>query len=116
MRIEQIQRMTTAALDPDEPLSRNLCLECDACVVACPVDAISQPGRTHAGRCVRQVLPHGLTGLIKYLTESIDRSREEIKESFLVPDFWNMYQSLQLGLVYGCHACINACPVGQRPK
>jgi len=37
---------------------------------------------------------------------------EKIKESSLNPDFWNFYQSLQVGFHYGCHACINACPVG----
>lgn len=104
--------VTTADLDPDMPSNDDLCEDCEACIAACPVDALSEPGRTHMGRCVRQVLPHGLSGLIKFLTEGLDRPKDEIKQSFRDPDFWNLYQSLQVGLQYGCHACINACPVG----
>lgn len=104
--------VTTAPLDPDRPLSEDLCGDCKACVAACPADALSDPGRTHMGRCVRQIFPYGLNRLITYLTESLDRPREEIKQSFLNPNFWNLYQSLQVGLHYGCHACINACPAG----
>ena len=104
--------VTTADLDPDRPSNADLCKECEACIAACPVDALSEPGRTHLGRCVRQILPHGLSGLIKFLTEILDRSKDEVKQSFLDPNFWDLYQSLQVGLQYGCHACINACPVG----
>ncbi len=104
--------VTTADLDPDKPSSADLCKDCEACIASCPVDALSEPGKTHTGRCVRQILPHGLSGLIKFLMEGLDRPKDEVKQSFLDPNFWNLYQSLQVGLQYGCHACINACPVG----
>lgn len=104
--------VTTAPLDPDKPLSDDLCGDCEACIAACPGNALSEPGRTHTGRCLRQALPYGLSRLIVYLTESLVQPREEIKQSFLNPNFWNLYQSLQVGLQYGCHGCINACPAG----
>jgi epoxyqueuosine reductase QueG len=106
--------VTTAPIDPDEPISEDFCEQCEACIEACPVDALSEPGKTRTGRCVRQVLPHGLSGLIAYLAESLDKPKEGIGESFKMPDFWQLYQSLQLGLQYGCHACINACPAGSK--
>lgn len=104
--------VTTAPLDPDKPITEDLCADCVICIAACPVGALSEPGRTHTGRCVRQIFPYGLSRVIAYLTESLDQPREEVKESFLNPTFWNLYQSLQVGLHYGCHACINACPTG----
>lgn len=104
--------VTTARLDPDKPLTEEPCGDCEVCIAACPVDALSEPGRTHTGRCVRQIFPYGLSRLIAYLTESLDQQKEEIKQSFRDPNFWNLYQSLQVGLHYGCHACINACPAG----
>jgi epoxyqueuosine reductase QueG len=104
--------VTTAHLDPDKPLSKDVCGDCEACIAACPGNALSEPGRTHTGRCLRQALPYGLSRLIAYLTESLDQPSQEIKQSFLNPNFWNLYQSLQVGLQYGCHGCINACPAG----
>jgi epoxyqueuosine reductase len=106
--------VTTAGLDSDDSSSEDFCVDCEACIAACPVDAISEPGKTRTGRCVRQVLPYSLSGLIKYLTEGLDEPKEKIKESLKRPNFWNLYQSLQLGLQYGCHACINACPVSSQ--
>jgi epoxyqueuosine reductase QueG len=104
--------VTTAPIDPDQSAPEDFCVDCEACIAACPVDALSQPGKTHTGRCVRQVLPYGLSELIKYLTEGLDGTKEEMRDSFKDAKFWNIYQSLQLGLQYGCHACINACPIG----
>lgn len=108
--------VTSAHMDPDDSCTDDFCLDCEACIAACPVDALSELGKTRTGRCVRQVLPYGLTGIITYLTEGLEGTKEEIKASFRNPNFWNLYQSLQLGLQYGCHACINACPVGSKPS
>ena len=90
----------------------HFCDDCEACVSACPVDALSEPGQTHTGRCLRQVLPYGLTKVIEYLTNALEEPKEKVAATFKTPDFWNTYQSLQLGIQYGCHVCINACPVG----
>jgi epoxyqueuosine reductase QueG len=107
--------VTTASLNPNTPLSEGFCEDCKSCVDACPVGALSEPGMTRTGRCVRQILPYGLANVVTFLTKSLDSSKEEIKGSFLDPEFWNMYQSLQMGMQYGCHICMNACPVGTKP-
>lgn len=111
-RVRLCAVVTTAELDPDEPCSDQFCDDCEACVSACPVEALSEPGKTRTGRCLRMALPYGLSKLIEYLSENLNRPKEEIAETFKQPKFWNLYQGLQLGLQYGCHACINACPVG----
>jgi epoxyqueuosine reductase len=99
-------------ITPDKPCSEGYCEDCEACISACPADALSEPGKTRTGRCLRTALPYGLGKMIEYLTTSLDKSKEEMAETFTGPEFWNMYQTLQLGIQYGCHACINACPVG----
>jgi epoxyqueuosine reductase QueG len=111
-RVRLCAVVTTAELDPDRPSQKHFCDDCEACVSACPVDALSEPGQTRTGKCLRQVLPYGLTGLIDYLTSVLEKSKEEVAATFKTSGFWNTYQSLQLGIQYGCHACINACPVG----
>lgn len=109
--------VTTAELAPDVPSSKNSCDDCESCVSACPADALSEPGKTRTGRCLRKALPYGLSKVIEYLSNSLNKPREEVAETFTSPEFWNMYQTLQLGIQYGCHACINACPVGSlNPK
>ena len=116
-RVRLCAVVTRAELATDEPSSENFCKNCEACISACPVDALSEPGKTRTGRCLRQALPYGLSRVIDYLTKSLNNSKEKRAETFKNPDFWNMYQSLQLGLQYGCHSCINACPVGSlNPK
>jgi epoxyqueuosine reductase len=108
--------VTTAKLETDEPIGEDFCENCQACVDACPIGALSEPGKTHTGGCVRRILPYGLGKLVNFLKKSLDIPKEEIKASFSDPEFWNMYQSLQMGMQYGCHACMNACPVGTKPS
>lgn len=107
--------VTTADLKPDNRFVEDICQDCESCVKACPVGALSQPKKTHTGRCIREILPYGLSNLITYLTKTLDKSKDEIKDSFYKPDFWNIYQSLQMGMQYGCHICMVACPVGTKP-
>lgn len=104
--------VTDAELEPDKPLEGDVCADCQACIKACPVNALSQPGKTRVGPCLRQVLPYGLTRLIGFLTELEGKSDQEVAQSYLTPEFWNIYQSAQMGVQYGCFACINACAQG----
>lgn len=105
--------VTDAPFVADKPLDEDLCSDCHSCIDACPVDALSEPGKTHTGKCLRQALPYGLSKLIKRLEEIFKGTRKDAKEFLYNPEFWNIYQSLQLGLQYGCHQCINSCSVGK---
>ena len=111
-RVRLAAVVTTAELTIDQPFTEDLCEECEACIAACPVEALSEPGKTRTGRCVRMALPYGLSKVVDYLANNQGQSEEVIAETYKSSDFWNMYQSLQMGLQYGCHACINACPLG----
>jgi epoxyqueuosine reductase QueG len=104
--------VTDAELEPDAPLKGDVCADCQACIKACPVDALSQPGKTRVGPCLRQVLPYGLTRLIEFLSGLEGKSEQEAVQSCRTPVFWNIYQAAQMGIYYGCFACINACPQG----
>ncbi len=80
--------VTDADLEPDTPMRRD-CGTCDACIPACPTDAIVAPGVLDANRCLAHwlqtagVFPHELR----------------------VP----------LGdRIYGCDDCLDACPPGHK--
>lgn len=116
-RIRLCAVVTTAELEPDKPTTEEFCSDCESCISSCPVDALSEPGKTIVDKCVRQALPYGLNKFIRYLITNITKSSQDLIKTFKTPDFWNMYQNLQHGFQYGCHICINVCPVGcSNPK
>jgi epoxyqueuosine reductase len=79
--------VTDADLPLGEPMRRS-CGTCDACIPACPTDAIIAPGVLDARRCISAVLQQ---------RGSIDRAlRDAIG-----------------GRIYGCDDCLTACPPGQ---
>lgn len=108
--------LTSAELDPDQPLAAPLCLgeACGRCLSACPADAILQWGLDKR-RCGPLASPHGFTSLMGHVERMVEADPEEragllkSKESFMV------WQSILRGVgVYsGCTRCVDVCPVGQ---
>jgi epoxyqueuosine reductase len=79
--------VTDAVLDGSEAMRRT-CGTCDACIPACPTDAIVAPGVLDARRCISAVLQR--RGTIDPLLRSAIGGR-----------------------IYGCDECLTACPPGQ---
>ncbi|MFK7911336.1 MAG: tRNA epoxyqueuosine(34) reductase QueG [Akkermansiaceae bacterium] len=77
--------ITTLDLPPDEPFGDH-CGKCTACIDACPTDAITEPHRVDARRC------------ISYLT---------IEHKGSIPIEFRK----QIGdRIYGCDDCLDVCP------
>jgi epoxyqueuosine reductase len=79
--------VTDAVLVSTPPMQRT-CGTCDACIPACPTDAIIAPGVLDARRCISAVLQRRGT---------IDRT----------------LRSAIGGRIYGCDECLTACPPGR---
>ncbi|GMQ93105.1 MAG: tRNA epoxyqueuosine(34) reductase QueG [Acidimicrobiia bacterium] len=78
--------VTDAELSDTEPMRRT-CGTCDACIPACPTDAIVAPGVLDARRCIAAVLQR--RGVIDPAIRTAIGGR-----------------------IYGCDACLTACPPG----
>ncbi len=79
--------VTDAVLVSTPPMQRT-CGTCEACIPACPTDAIIAPGVLDARRCISAVLQRRGT---------IDRT----------------LRSAIGGRIYGCDECLTACPPGR---
>lgn len=75
---------TDAHLAPDAPFTEDLCGDCDACLRACPSQALYEPRRLDPRRCVTALL----TG-----AEVDEAMRPALKDYLL-----------------GCDECLDACP------
>ncbi len=77
---------------PDEmevPSIRGSCLECGACVDACPTGALASPGVVDCNRCVSY--------------HTIENTRALIPSEV----------SSAMTLIFGCDMCIDACPLNR---
>lgn len=106
--------VTDAPLSGDELLSQDLCQDCQICIDACPVTAISPDGKVDTGKCASHALSYGLGSFIRYFSDVIAKPAEEAQRLLRDPYFWNLHQTLLLGMNYGCFKCIEVCPVGEK--
>lgn len=82
--------LTDADLEPDSPLSANLCADCNQCLRACPTGALVAPFRLDARKCVSY--------------QTIENKGE------IDPEV-----ALRLGTrLYGCDTCQDVCPYNRK--
>jgi epoxyqueuosine reductase QueG len=105
--------VTDAPLPADQPVAGEVCLDCQICIEACPVGAISLSGNLDTAKCIAHLSPYGLGSFIKYLSQMIAKPPEEAQRLLRDPMFWNLYQYLSLGIMWSCFKCVEACPVGR---
>lgn len=115
-RVRYLAVLTTADLPGDPLFSQDLCGDCDLCIKACPVEALSEPGQTDQRKCISYCQPFGLAGLIKFIGRFMEANLEGKKTLLKTPLFWNIHQTFTLGQNVQCHECIRVCPVGQEKR
>ncbi|HKP18915.1 MAG TPA: hypothetical protein VJT84_10575 [Gaiellaceae bacterium] len=107
--------LTSAELEPDEPLAEPLCLgeSCGRCLLACPGDAIRQ-WQLVKSRCSPYASPYGYGHLIGHLERLVLAPAEERETLLKSRDTFMAWQSILRGVgVYsGCTRCVDVCPVG----
>ena len=90
------------------------CSTCSVCIEKRPGGAISHQG-VDLRLCTRVLNGRaGLGSMIRFLSELIDKPKEEIKKMIRSPQVWDFHQALRVGVSYGCDICVSSCPRGKR--
>ncbi|HOJ14389.1 MAG TPA: 4Fe-4S binding protein [Deltaproteobacteria bacterium] len=104
--------LTELELEPDSPVTEDLCTHCNLCVEACPAHALDEEGKTHEFKCLSCSQPNGLASSIAFWLRFVDSPPEVQKRMIASPEYMSLYQAQSLVLEYHCFACYLACPVG----
>ncbi len=84
--------LTDAEIEPDMPLSADLCADCNLCIKACPTGAISEAFRLDSRKCLSYQTIENKEGL----------------DPVIIP---------KLGTrLYGCDTCQDVCPYNRRQQ
>jgi len=111
-RVRYAAVVTDAPLASDSPLEEELCTDCDLCIRACPVGALSIEGTVDTIKCLLQLQQYGQAGFSRFLRDLVAKPIEEQQQALRESLFWNLYQHLAMGIDYECSRCLTACPVG----
>jgi len=112
-RVRLASVLTTAAITPNRPLKKELCIECGNCTEACPPNALAEPGTTDKRACGRTVFTYGLRGLMRFgftWIESDTANRAGLLKGHNMRELW---QNFMTGMYYTCFKCQAACSVGK---
>ncbi|RJP18135.1 MAG: epoxyqueuosine reductase [Candidatus Abyssobacteria bacterium SURF_5] len=118
-RVRLATVLTTAEIKPAHPRPRKkICTECRACVEACPVHALDEPGKTDKTACGKVVFEHGLRGLMRFGLRWAGSNQAEQMELLKSCSLRELWQNFMVGMYYTCFRCQAACPIGaaEKPK
>jgi epoxyqueuosine reductase len=105
--------VTDAPLIADQPMKERLCDDCDLCVQSCPGQALDTHTLKDAFKCLGKQQRWGMAAHIKYMQKLLEAPLEQQKAMLRDPEYWNIYQTQSVTLMYTCFECINCCPVGR---
>lgn len=105
--------VTLAELDPDGPLTENACVECGACLAACPARALPGDGPVNKRRCGPHSMKYGFNrfrSVMERLALAPEEEKRALLDGFELRELW---QTFITGSYYYCAACQVQCPGGK---
>jgi ferredoxin len=98
----------------DAPLDYNPCANCNLCVAACPVGAISRTDDFDFFACLNHNYREFLGGFADWADTLADAdSAEEYRTKFREDETVSLWQSLGFGPQYKSAYCMAVCPAGE---
>lgn len=113
-----VTTLTVAEYESDPRLDWDPCgTDCNLCVQACPVKAITRGARTiKKGLCIPNAMPHGAKAMSDFISSQFDlKDNPARKDSLREAQFLRLHRATVFGVgtFAGCFYCIHACPVGR---
>src|SRR4030095_2168130 len=94
--------------------SSDLCLECNLCVAACPVGAISNQGEFNFSACLTHNYREFMGGFNDWVEQVVDsRSVVDYRRRVNDAETSSLWQSLSYGANYKSAYCMAVCPAGE---
>lgn len=108
--------LTTAQLEPDQKLTRQVCIgeTCSRCLYSCPADAVLQWGIDKRA-CAQFAQEFGYGVMLSHLQKFIQaRDAEAQMRALCNPQAYAVWQGLLrvVGAFGDCPRCLEVCPVG----
>lgn len=98
----------------DQPIDYNPCLECNLCVAACPVGAISADGHFDFSACYTHNYREFMGGFTDWVGQVVEsRSALDYRKRVSDAESASMWQSLSFGANYKAAYCLAVCPAGE---
>ena len=107
--------ITSYELEPDTPLSKDVCDHCMACIEACPAGALSGGGKINKKLCGDEIFKFGFRFFKGFMQNLIRRQPNEAEEIIEGNGFMEMWQSFMTGNYYYCFRCQSQCPAAKLP-
>lgn len=109
--------LTDLEFEYDKPLEQRQCTDCNDCIKACPVGALSEEGGIDFFTCYRNSYALTMPGFLTFAKALAD-APNSTELSNVLPDseMLKLWQSISTGVFYQCFTCTSVCPVGERWK
>jgi len=102
------------ASSQDHALDYNPCLECNLCVAACPVGAISNQGDFNFSACMTHNYREFMGGFNDWVEQVVDsRGVLDYRRRVNDAETSSLWQSLSFGANYKSAYCMAVCPAGE---
>src|SRR4030095_14703587 len=100
--------------ESSQPITYNPCLECNLCVAACPVGAISPEGDFNFTACFTHNYREFMGGFNDWVEQVVDsRSVLDYRRRINDAETASLWQSLSFGPNYKSAYCMAVCPAGE---
>ena len=102
--------VTSADLEPDQPLNDDVCDHCLRCLEACPVKALSEGGKINKRICGDNIFRFGFRFFQRFVEGLMEKPDEEIKKIVRGYELRELWQTFMTGNYYYCFKCQSQCP------